>query len=107
MTMTTPRERNQSYWMASTPETAYPQLQGETFADIAVIGGGLTGLLTSIMLRRSGASVSLIEAGRIAASTTGYTTAKITSLHTLIYSSLIDKFGEERAGLYAEVNEQA
>ena len=70
--------------------------------DVAVVGGGIAGLCTAYELMRRGKSVALVEADRIAASVTGYTTAKITSLHTTIYAELVDSFGEDRARLYGE-----
>jgi hypothetical protein len=38
---------------------------------------------------------------------TAYTTAKLTSQHSLIYNYLIRSFGEEKAFAYATANEQA
>jgi glycine/D-amino acid oxidase-like deaminating enzyme/nitrite reductase/ring-hydroxylating ferredoxin subunit len=99
--MTTPEDLT-SYWMDSCPGSTYPRLSGEVRADVAVIGGGIAGLCTAYELMRRGKTVALVEAGRIAASVTGYTTAKITSLHTTIYSELVESFGEDKARLYAE-----
>jgi glycine/D-amino acid oxidase-like deaminating enzyme/nitrite reductase/ring-hydroxylating ferredoxin subunit len=100
-------ERNPSIWVGTTPATDYPPLEGDLAVDVAVIGGGITGLTTATMLKRAGATVALIEAGRIAAGATGYTTAKVTSLHTLIYAELLQSHGAERARIYADANQNA
>lgn len=47
------------------------------------------------------------EADRICSGTTQNTTAKITSQHGLIYSSLVKRFGVERAKMYYDANESA
>ena len=90
----------QSFWMATSPDTAYPRLSGSVRVDVAVIGGGIAGLSTAAELKRRGKTVAVIEAGRIAASVTGFTTAKITSLHTTIYAELVEKLDERAARLY-------
>ncbi|MCU1587551.1 MAG: iron-sulfur binding oxidoreductase [Frankiales bacterium] len=91
-----------SYWMQSSPETSYPQVPSTLRVDVAVVGGGIAGLCTAYELALRGKSVAVVEAARIAASVTGYTTAKITSLHTTIYTELVDAFGEDKARLYGE-----
>jgi glycine/D-amino acid oxidase-like deaminating enzyme/nitrite reductase/ring-hydroxylating ferredoxin subunit len=98
-------ERNPSLWVGTTPETDYPPLRGEVAVDVAVIGGGITGLTTATLLKRAGATVAVIEAGRIASGTTGSTTAKVTSLHSLIYAELVKNLGVERARIYADANQ--
>lgn len=100
-------ERNISLWVGTTPETNYPALSGDLSVDVAVIGAGITGLSTAMLLKQAGARVAVIEADRVASGTTGYTTAKITSLHTLIYAPLMKKLGEERAGIYGAANQAA
>jgi len=101
-------EVNPSIWVSTTDETNYPQLpgSGQTF-DVAVIGGGIAGLTTALLLKRSGLRVGLIEARRIASGATGYTTAKITSLHGLTYARLVKEQGEEKARQYAGASQAA
>jgi gamma-glutamylputrescine oxidase len=43
----------------------FPALQGETSADVCIIGGGYTGLSSAIHLRKRGYSVVLLEANKI------------------------------------------
>lgn len=49
----------------------------------------------------------MIESGRILDGTTGYTTAKITAQHDLIYDELIGHIGMPNARLYYEANLKA
>ena len=97
----------ESYWLSSTDATAYPALQADTEADVAVIGGGIAGLSTAWELTRAGRSVVLLEAGRIAAGVSGYTTAKLSSLHTLIYAHLRGARGPRAARDYARSQQEA
>jgi glycine/D-amino acid oxidase-like deaminating enzyme/nitrite reductase/ring-hydroxylating ferredoxin subunit len=96
-----------SLWLATTPDTRYPALTGKSQYDVAILGGGLAGLTAAYLLSKTGKTVAVIEAGHIASGVSGNTTAKITSLHTLIYKDLIDRFGEAKARLYGESNEWA
>ncbi len=99
--------RTESLWLATTPETEYHPLADGLDVDVAVIGGGITGLTAAIELKEAGRTVAVIEADRIAESTTGHTTAKLTSQHGLLYDTLISTFGEKRARQYADANEAA
>lgn len=96
-----------SYWKQSAPATAYPALNQDARHDIVVVGAGIAGLVTAIQLAERGYDVAVIEAGDIAAGTTGYTTAKVSSQHGLIYDTLIRTVGEASARLYYEANEEA
>lgn len=52
-----------SLWAAVTPPgPALPVVAGDAEADVAVVGGGFTGLSTALHLARSGIDVALIEA---------------------------------------------
>ena len=97
----------QSYWMASTPETQYPTLNEDLKVDVAIIGGGITGISCAYMLNKEGINTAIIEADHIVQGTTGHTTAKITSQHGLIYSKIKNQISEEFAKQYADANESA
>ncbi len=96
-----------SLWIATTPETSFPSLAGNTSVDVAVLGGGIAGIATAFQLKQQGMTVAVIEAGRVVESVTGNTTAKVTSLHALIYDYLIKQFGEEGARSYADAQQAA
>ena len=71
---------------------------------MVVIGAGVVGLATAWELHQAGASVAVLEARRVAAATSGNTTAKLSSLQGTAYSELI-KAGTEAAERFAQANE--
>lgn len=96
-----------SIWTKTQDLPPRGSLPGDLTADVAVIGGGMAGLLTAWFLRRRGRRPIVLEAGRLAGGQTCGTTAKITSQHGLCYASLIEKHGLEKARLYAQANQKA
>ncbi|MDQ4145262.1 MAG: FAD-dependent oxidoreductase [Actinomycetota bacterium] len=99
--------RHESYWVDSVEGPEYPAAAGVVSVDVAVIGGGITGLTAALLLKRAGKSVAVIEANRIAHGVSGYTTAKISAGHGLIYSQITKEMGAEAARIYAESNQAA
>lgn len=95
------------YWIASAEPSNYPALEDNIEVDAAIVGGGIAGITTAYFLKKAGMTVAVIEAGRILQGTTGHSTAKITSQHSLIYARLINQWGEDLARQYAEANEKA
>ncbi|SEB13462.1 Glycine/D-amino acid oxidase [Thalassobacillus cyri] len=99
----------------SKPTSLWRELQIETFpalseniaSDITVVGSGIAGITTAYRLVKSGYQVTLVEAGRILEGTTGYTTAKISAQHGLIYQQLEKTIGQENAKLYYQANQAA
>ncbi|HOE71645.1 MAG TPA: FAD-dependent oxidoreductase [Deltaproteobacteria bacterium] len=94
-------------WLDTTPETDYPALDRDLKVDTLVVGGGIAGLTTALMLQQAGMTTAVIDFRRIVSGVTGHTTAKITSLHGIVYRTLITHFGREGAGIYAEANQTA
>jgi glycine/D-amino acid oxidase-like deaminating enzyme/nitrite reductase/ring-hydroxylating ferredoxin subunit len=100
--------RGESVWLQTGPaQPEFAQLDADVRADFAVIGGGIVGITTALLLREAGASVVLLEADRLARGVTGHTTAKVSSQHGMIYGHLHARFGADGARTYAHVNERA
>jgi len=100
-------EKQTSYWIDTNELLNYPHLQENLEVDVAVAGGGITGITTAYLLASKGFTVALLEARELASGTTGNTTAKLTAQHQLIYDELINRYGQEIAKLYYQANMEA
>jgi glycine/D-amino acid oxidase-like deaminating enzyme/nitrite reductase/ring-hydroxylating ferredoxin subunit len=103
-------EVNRSLWVASTDDLPrFPTWNAEAGGefDTAVIGAGIAGLSVALALVERGARVVVLEAGAVCSGVTGYTTAKVTSLHGLTYANLVKHRGERVAATYGAANEAA
>lgn len=98
---------NVSYWVESTPDKSFQPLTADLRIECCVIGAGITGLTTALLLQRAGMNVAVLEMDGIARGATGYTTAKVTSLQGTVYSQLESKHGADAAALYADGNDAA
>lgn len=97
----------QSYWIASTETTNYPAVDKDIKVDAVIVGGGIVGITTALLLKKENLKVAVVEAKRIVERTTGHNTAKVTSQHNIVYSKMIKNMGREKAQQYAEANEYA
>jgi glycine/D-amino acid oxidase-like deaminating enzyme/nitrite reductase/ring-hydroxylating ferredoxin subunit len=95
----------ESLWTATSPPTHYPALDSDLTTDVIVVGAGIFGLLSALLLHRAGRSVVVVEQSRVATGVTGYTSAKLSSLHQLTYARLESRFGQEGARTYGAANE--
>ena len=96
-----------SIWKESASLPHFDTLEGSVTTDVLIIGGGIAGILCAYFLREKGVDYVLVEGNTICSGITENTTAKITSQHNLIYGYLREKFGAEKAGMYAHANQQA
>jgi glycine/D-amino acid oxidase-like deaminating enzyme/nitrite reductase/ring-hydroxylating ferredoxin subunit len=94
-----------SLWVDTAPDVRFPSPSRHLDVDVAVLGGGITGVSAALLLADEGRSVALLESNRIGHGVTGYSTAKVTSLHQLTYAQLASKRGEDAARAYGEANE--
>jgi glycine/D-amino acid oxidase-like deaminating enzyme/nitrite reductase/ring-hydroxylating ferredoxin subunit len=91
--------RHKPIWSDDRETAQYPPLTSNLSIDVAVIGGGITGVTTALLLKRSGLRVALVTGGRLGSGTTGATTAHLSSLPDLDLITLTDKFGVDAARL--------
>lgn len=100
-------DKHPSLWQKDVTLPSYPPLSGNIKTEVAVIGGGIAGILTAYQLHKRGIRCIILEADRVLSGETAHTTAKITSQHGLIYDKLIRTRGEAVGKLYAAANEKA
>jgi glycine/D-amino acid oxidase-like deaminating enzyme/nitrite reductase/ring-hydroxylating ferredoxin subunit len=100
--------RHESVWIDTGPDQpALPRLERHLRTDVVVIGGGIVGITTALLLKEAGVRVVLLEAGRLARGVSGHTTAKVSSQHGLIYSRIGSSFGADAARAYGSANQAA
>ena len=66
-----------SVWRAGAPPTGFGMLHGDIVADVLIIGGGITGVTTALLLAQQGRSVVLLEAQELGSGATGNSTGNI------------------------------
>lgn len=100
-------ESEQPYWQEAYPGSSYPQLLEDIEVDVVIIGAGITGLSCGYLLKDAGFSVAVIDKRTVGAGTTGRTTGKVTSQHSLIYKELTEQIGMGATKAYGAANEEA
>src|SRR4051812_16576426 len=94
----TTRMKPDSYWLDTAPAfTGDAPLSGDERADVAVVGGGFTGLSAALTLARKGVSVRVLEAGKIAAEASGRNGGHCNNGLSHDFSGVAARFGAERA----------
>lgn len=85
-----------SVWQATaTGGTPYPSLTGDIEADVAIVGGGITGTTCAALLAAAGQRVVLLEARRVALGTTGNSTGNLYEVLSGGLAPVVRKWGEE------------
>jgi glycine/D-amino acid oxidase-like deaminating enzyme/nitrite reductase/ring-hydroxylating ferredoxin subunit len=104
--MSAPSGRHTSPWVATMTR---PDLEDATLgdgrADVLVVGAGVTGLTTALLLQQEGRSVVVVDAGRLGDGVTTHSTVKVTVGHGTAYSAIASSRGREAAQAYADANQ--
>ncbi len=99
-----------SLWLSDRPDhpghPIAPTLaeESERSADVVVVGAGITGLVTAVLLARAGQDVLVLEARTAGAGATGNTTAKISVLQGTRMTDIVRKHSPRVAQQYAQGN---
>jgi glycine/D-amino acid oxidase-like deaminating enzyme/nitrite reductase/ring-hydroxylating ferredoxin subunit len=93
-----------SLWMKRLPIDTPDRPLADSRFEYVVVGGGITGVTTALLLARSGADVALLEARHIGAVATGNTTAKLSVLQGTRLSSISGKHSGAALRSYVEAN---
>lgn len=98
-----------SLWLADRTERSWTASQldnGPRSAEFIVVGAGITGLMTAVLLARAGNDVLVVEARSVGACATGNTTAKISLLQGTQLSKTLPRHGRDLARAYVEGNRE-
>jgi glycine/D-amino acid oxidase-like deaminating enzyme/nitrite reductase/ring-hydroxylating ferredoxin subunit len=87
-----------SLWeVISTRTTIYQELAENIEVDVAIIGGGITGITAASHLIKAGKKVAIIEAEKIGGTTTRNSTGNLYIPIQPFYQRIVDKFNFETA----------
>lgn len=94
--------RTPHLWKKTSPaRKVAPVLIGDSVADVAIIGGGFTGLAAALGAHRSGAKVVLLEANEIGSGASGRNNGLLISHHSKARPSEIEfRLGKRRGERY-------
>jgi glycine/D-amino acid oxidase-like deaminating enzyme/nitrite reductase/ring-hydroxylating ferredoxin subunit len=92
--------KHESVWITTSDRSRFAALQDSVDVDVAVVGAGIAGLSTALLLKYAGLRVAVLESGAVCGATTGHTSAQ----HGLIYDTLRSSFGRDGARAYAAAN---
>lgn len=85
---------------------AYPEPGGDINVDVAIIGGGLAGIMAAEAVHRAGHTVAVFEADCVGGGETARSSAMVSYAHDNIYSRLISKHGLKTAKKYLMLNKR-
>lgn len=86
------------YWPGTLKGTRdYPPLRQNKKAQVAIIGGGMSGAICSSVFVRSGLSVIMLERGQVAGGSTSANTGMLQAFNDVMLCDLIEQIGEKDA----------
>jgi len=68
---------NLSVWHEEVELTSFPALTKEFHVDVAIVGGGITGITAAYLLSKAGKKVAVLEARKVGEGSTGYSTGNL------------------------------
>ena len=86
-----------SYWFDSSKRPRFRPLARSLSVDVLVVGGGVTGIVTSYLLHKAGLRVALLERERLASRDSGHTTAHLTCVTDKRLHELANDLGQDHA----------
>lgn len=82
-----------SIWLSEVPGPGFGRLDRDVRVDVAIIGGGITGLTAGHQLKKAGLKVAVLEQHLVAGGETGHTTAHLTVAFDTGLEGLVESVG--------------
>lgn len=98
---------DKSIWDSYLESKEFPSINKDIETDVAIIGGGITGLSIAYFLMNSNLKVSLFERGSIGGEITSKTTGKITFLQQGLITKINNIYNKETAKQYYKSQKEA
>ena len=99
---------NISLWQETVIDyTAQNQKPNNQIFDVLIVGGGITGITTGLLLQQKGQQCVIAEAHNLCFGTTGGTTAHLNTFFDTSYDQVQSDFGEDNAQLLARAASQS
>jgi len=97
---------NKSIWQGEQASFNTSEIPESVF-DVAIAGGGITGITTALELQRQGKKCIILEARNLCFGTTGGTSAHLNSFFDTTYAQVASSFGKDGARNLAEAARHA
>ncbi len=84
-----------SIWNAHSEKTNFKTLDQNINVDVAIIGGGITGITTAQLLKKAGLRVAVLEAREVGRGTSGHSTGNLYVITDQLLSPIKKKYDTE------------
>ena len=99
--------KQNSLWKKFSDDRGYPSLDKKIKVDVAVIGGGITGIGLAEMLKERGCTVAVLEGRRIGKGSTGQSTGNLYLPTDQLLHALESKYDTEKLRLLVRSRQEA
>lgn len=94
-------------WNEKSSSTDFKPLDREISVDVAIIGGGITGITTAQILKNRGLNVAVLEARKVGQGTTGQSTGNLYTLTEYTLQELEQKYDSKTASQVVSARKEA
>src|SRR5690349_3533616 len=95
-TMSVATLESKSLWL-DVAGRRFPKLRKNVMFDVAIVGGGITGLTAAYLLKQAGKKVAVLDKSVVGGAETGHTTGHLSMVTDIRLQQLVQKFGRDEA----------